>query len=265
MLAGHSGVNTASPAYAADLLNKALRNTIILSTGCKGLDILLNDGLWTGEMVEICGVPGAGKTQLCKTVCANVVCETDTHVLFVDCCGSFVCDRFAEIVTARKAFVNPQHFDGVLSRIRLLRVLNAEGLLAEIEQTEQELISKKQVFYSDLRLVVVDSINALVSPILGGGQTQGHMIMTKIGRILKRLAVEHNLAVIVTNSAVKDAANEGYKPALGKTWKSMPSTRLFLQTTEYSNRYHARLIKSNIHIARDPVSLTIGARGVEDV
>ncbi|XP_065055391.1 DNA repair protein RAD51 homolog 4-like isoform X3 [Rhopilema esculentum] len=204
MLAGHSGVNTASPAYAADLLNKALRNTIILSTGCKGLDILLNDGLWTGEMVEICGVPGAGKTQ---------------------------------------------HFDGVLSRIRLLRVLNAEGLLAEIEQTEQELISKKQVFYSDLRLVVVDSINALVSPILGGGQTQGHMIMTKIGRILKRLAVEHNLAVIVTNSAVKDAANEGYKPALGKTWKSMPSTRLFLQTTEYSNRYHARLIKSNIHVS----------------
>ncbi|XP_065055392.1 DNA repair protein RAD51 homolog 4-like isoform X4 [Rhopilema esculentum] len=195
MLAGHSGVNTASPAYAADLLNKALRNTIILSTGCKGLDILLNDGLWTGEMVEICGVPGAGKTQLCKTVCANVVCETDTHVLFVDCCGSFVCDRFAEIVTARKAFVNPQHFDGVLSRIRLLRVLNAEGLLAEIEQTEQELISK------------------------------------------------------VTNSAVKDAANEGYKPALGKTWKSMPSTRLFLQTTEYSNRYHARLIKSNIHVS----------------
>ena len=44
----------------------------------------------------------------------------------------------------------------------------------------------------------MDSINALVSPILGGGQTQGHMIMTKIGRILKRLAVEHNLAVIVS-------------------------------------------------------------------
>ena len=28
------------------------------------LDILLNDGLWTGEMVEIYGVPGAGKTQV---------------------------------------------------------------------------------------------------------------------------------------------------------------------------------------------------------
>ena len=37
----------------------------IINSFCYSLDVLLDGGLWTGELVEICGVPGSGKTQVC--------------------------------------------------------------------------------------------------------------------------------------------------------------------------------------------------------
>ena len=49
-----------------------------------------------------------------------------------------------------------------------------------------------------MKLLIVDGINSLISPILGGGQAQGHMLMMEIGRILKKIAVKHNIACIVS-------------------------------------------------------------------
>ena len=49
-----------------------------------------------------------------------------------------------------------------------------------------------------MKLLILDSITPLISPILGGGQAQGHMLMMEIGRILKRLAFEHNIVTVVS-------------------------------------------------------------------
>ena len=46
--------------YWGVLYNKFMINSFSCS-----LDGLLDGGLWTGELVEICGVPGSGKTQVC--------------------------------------------------------------------------------------------------------------------------------------------------------------------------------------------------------
>ena len=50
-----------------------------------------------------------------------------------------------------------------------------------------------------MKLLIVDSINSLISPILGGGQTHGHMLMMELGRVIKQIAVKHNIACIVSN------------------------------------------------------------------
>lgn len=49
-----------------------------------------------------------------------------------------------------------------------------------------------------MKLLIVDSINSLISPILGGGQTHGHMVMMELGRVMKQIAVKHNIACIVS-------------------------------------------------------------------
>ncbi|GFR41030.1 hypothetical protein Agub_g1463, partial [Astrephomene gubernaculifera] len=50
------------------------------------------------------------------------------------------------------------------------------------------------------RLLVVDSVSALLSTVLGSNQhTQGTALLTAVGRMLKQLAERYSIAVLVTN------------------------------------------------------------------
>ena len=54
-----------------------------------------------------------------------------------------------------------------------------------------------------LRLLVIDSVSALLSPALGGlKQPLGHVLMLELARSLKALSTHHRLAVIVRSSPV---------------------------------------------------------------
>ena len=55
----------AAPAMsAATLLDMALANRLTISTGCHTIDDMLGGGLRTGEVTEVAGGPGSGKTQV---------------------------------------------------------------------------------------------------------------------------------------------------------------------------------------------------------
>ncbi|XP_021784624.2 DNA repair protein RAD51 homolog 4 isoform X3 [Papio anubis] len=54
---------SAFPLNGADLYEELKTSTAILSTGIGSLDKLLDAGLYTGEVTEIVGGPGSGKTQ----------------------------------------------------------------------------------------------------------------------------------------------------------------------------------------------------------
>ena len=55
----------------------------------------------------------------------------------------------------------------------------------------------------ELHLLVIDSVSALVAPILGGArQSQGHVLMTTLGQQLRQLADRFGVAVLVTNHTV---------------------------------------------------------------
>ncbi|GFS30663.1 RmlC-like cupins superfamily protein [Actinidia rufa] len=100
-----------------------------------------------------------------------------------------------------------------------------------------------------VRLLIVDSISSLITPVLGGSGSHGHALMISAGSFLKRLAHEHNLAVLIflspgsgRNLMAKAVTNhvvggEGgaLKPALGESWKSIPHVRLQLSREHGSN------------------------------
>ncbi|NWX19108.1 RA51D protein, partial [Aegotheles bennettii] len=83
-----------------------------------------------------------------------------------------------------------------------------------------------------VKIVVIDSVSAVIYPLLGGKQSEGLAIMMQLARELKTLAKEFSLAVVVTNQVTRDSSTGQLKPALGRSWSFMPSTRVLLESKE---------------------------------
>ncbi|NXF20449.1 RA51D protein, partial [Rhodinocichla rosea] len=83
-----------------------------------------------------------------------------------------------------------------------------------------------------LKVVVLDSVSAVIYPLLGGRQSEGLALMMQLSRELKTLAREFSLAVVVTNQVTRDSSTGPLKPALGRSWSFVPSTRVLLESKE---------------------------------
>ncbi|XP_053767178.1 DNA repair protein RAD51 homolog 4 isoform X3 [Desmodus rotundus] len=92
---------SAFPFNGADLYEELKTSTAILSTGIGSLDKLLDAGLYTGEVTEIVGVPGSGKTQVCLCVAANVAHGLQQNVLYIDSNGGLTASRILQLLQAR--------------------------------------------------------------------------------------------------------------------------------------------------------------------
>ncbi|NXR12500.1 RA51D protein, partial [Semnornis frantzii] len=92
-----------------------------------------------------------------------------------------------------------------------------------------------------LRVLVIDSVSAVIYPLLGGRQSEGLAIMMQLARELKTLAREFSLAVVVTNQVTRDSSSSAPpKPALGRSWSFVPSTRVLLESKEGSGERGGR-------------------------
>src|SRR5271156_2243290 len=90
---------------ASDLLIRR-QNITRISTGSKNIDDLLGAGIETWAITEFYGEFGAGKTQICHTLCCMVQQPIgegglDGGVVYIDTEGTFRPERVSEIATAR--------------------------------------------------------------------------------------------------------------------------------------------------------------------
>ncbi|XP_065830808.1 DNA repair protein RAD51 homolog 4-like [Oscarella lobularis] len=227
------------PIVGTELLRRFLVSTSVLPTGCLALDRLLDGGLLAGDVVELVGSTATGKTQLCLLLCA-VACSRDSQcALYIDCNANFSGVRLRQLVPE----VDEAKVNDVLRRVRCIE---AHGIFRVIEILEEVGTKMIQIpsdsFYDNLKLIIIDSVAAVTSPILGGQQIQGHKLMMDMARLFKILATEFNLIVMCTNNVVY--GNDGeVRPSLGKTWSHVPSTRLLLEMT--SSRRTASITKSS--------------------
>ncbi|ONI00089.1 hypothetical protein PRUPE_6G066800 [Prunus persica] len=114
-----------------ELLDDALHNKHVLSTGREGIDLLLGGGLREGQLTEIVGPSSCGKTQAGKRIFQRIM-------------NSIVCHSVFDIFT----------MFNVLHRL----VINFPSQLQKGGQ---------------VRLLIVDSISSLITPILGNSGSQG--------------------------------------------------------------------------------------------
>ncbi|XP_036306599.1 DNA repair protein RAD51 homolog 4 isoform X2 [Pipistrellus kuhlii] len=176
---------SAFPCNGADLYEELKTSTAILSTGIASLDKLLDAGLYTGEVTEISGGPGSGKTQA-----------------------------------------------GALQRIQVVRAFDIFQMLDVLQDLRGAVAQQVSDSSGTVKVVIVDSVTAVVSPLLGGQQREGLALMMQLALELKTLARDLGVAVVVTNHMTRDWDSGKLKPALGRSWSFVPSTRIVLAVSE---------------------------------
>ncbi|XP_032242256.1 DNA repair protein RAD51 homolog 4 isoform X2 [Nematostella vectensis] len=212
------------PVCGSDFLDTITSTFCILSTGCDNWDELLDGGLYSGEITELVGAAGSGKTQACMSIASSVTLNLEKNALYIDTGGAFSSQRVQEIICEKDASLSEQDSIASLSRLRCVQAFDVFSVLDCVETTKRHINQEDDPFYQDLRLIIVDSVAAIITPILG------HTMMVHLARQLKSLAVDYALSILITNNVVSDSSVAGsVKPALGQTWAHFPNTRVFLQ------------------------------------
>ncbi|CAJ2678755.1 unnamed protein product [Trifolium pratense] len=213
------------------LVEDARQNKHVFSTGCQGIDALIGGGLRVGQLTELVGPSSSGKTQVCL-MSASTVAKHNCSVIYLDTGNSFSPQRVAHFIGQSSDYVSGNQADrrllqNVLDRIICYPVFDVYQMFDLLHQLKNNLRSKIGKSDRHVKLLIVDSISSLITPILRGSGPQGHTLMISAGFLLKQLAHEHNITVLVTNHVVGgDDGNS--KPALGESWKSVPHVRLLL-------------------------------------
>ncbi|XP_043819123.1 DNA repair protein RAD51 homolog 4 isoform X1 [Dromiciops gliroides] len=220
------------PFNGADLYEELKTTTAILATGIASLDKLLDSGLYTGEVTEITGAPASGKTQVCLCTAANVAYSLGQNVLYIDSTGGLTASRLLQLLQARTEDEEEQA--GALQRIHVIRVFDIFQMLDTLQDLRSSISQQVTSALGPVKIVVVDSVSAVISPLLGGQHSEGLALMMQLARELKTLARELGIAVLVTNHVTRERESGRLKPALGRSWSFVPSTRVLLEAREGS-------------------------------
>nr|XP_018679769.1 PREDICTED: DNA repair protein RAD51 homolog 4 isoform X4 [Musa acuminata subsp. malaccensis] len=133
----------------------------------------------------------------------------------------------------------------IMSSILCHSLFDIFELLDVLHQLECKLKHQVKSSGNRIRLLIVDSISSLITPILGGKNSQGRLMMITTGILLKKIANEYNLSVLVTNHMVGGEGGS-LKPALGESWKNIPHVRLSLSRDQGSNVCNVSILKHTI-------------------
>ncbi|KAG5879905.1 hypothetical protein JTB14_018448 [Gonioctena quinquepunctata] len=214
---------SARPENAFDYYQYILHHCAIIQTGVKNLDQLLEGGLFTSNIYEICGLPSSGKTLFCLTLLKNVALSmTNTRIYYLDTKFDF---------RAKKM----KHMLNHLGKEKVVEVMN--NIMVSRIQTKQELldtlIELRELVQngSNIKLVIIDSLPPLY--LQSCDPTESNSFLNYMVNILRYLVVKGNIVIIVTNLLTLwndgDFKNKNVmkeRIACGSYWYNVPNVRL---------------------------------------
>lgn len=247
-------------------------------TFCAALDNLIGGGIPLGKITEICGTPGAGKTQLGIQLAVDVQIPElfggiHGECVYIDCEGSFIVDRVVEVSEAaleHLSTVAQDDFDlqdtlknisleSFLSKIHLYRCHDYVQLVAL-----SHILPKFLSEHSRVKLIVLDSIAFHFRYDFEDMALRSRLLQGLAQRFLQ-MANDHKLAVVFMNQMTTKVSKMGSStlvPALGQVWGHVCTTRVLL-CSEQGKRF-AQLLKSSSH-KEGKVMFDIRKDGFRDV
>ncbi|GJQ73540.1 hypothetical protein Trydic_g13890 [Trypoxylus dichotomus] len=218
-----------------------------LYTFNKELDELLEDELIPGNIIEICGEPGTGKTQVCFLLSINVqlpkwVGGKEGGALYLCTNYNFSTERLKElsrnmlrslaamqISKERRSSLNSFSIDTILKNIHHIQINTFDEFIATVVYLQKWLKCNK------VCLLVIDCITPIIQQL--DYTEKRHFIYNFFGKIQK-LATEYGFVVIITNNITLRAKSidNAYKtPALGEAYFHRINSRILLERP--SGRY----------------------------
>lgn len=249
---------------ARDLLEEEKKKKHI-STGSKNLDDVLGGGVRTGEITEIAGPYGVGKTEIVCTLAVNTISQLGMGVVVYDTEETFSAARLYEIAEKRGA--NP---DLVLSQVQYRKIPDTDSLILSLEN-EHQTIKKYNV-----GLLAIDS---LVSPFRTEyiGREMLAARQQKINRCIRWLlnnSSAYNFAAVITNQVISSPVPFYYQarpeelnpPVGGNIIAHGVNNRLYIRRAHREGKevYIASLIDSS-YLPRAETPIQIQAAGVTDI
>ncbi|KAG8180176.1 hypothetical protein JTE90_020472 [Oedothorax gibbosus] len=244
---------------ASSLFNDLLETISILDTGSKSLNRFLKGGVYTGEITEIHGPPGSGKTQFCLSVISNLILESNSTVLYLDTSGNFTGKRLLLMLQKSN---DKQDFTKKLQNVKIMRIYDIYDLFDSIESLVSELNKQESRFSRHLKLLVLDSVTPLLAPCFGSKFLDAVSLINNLAQQLNGLCSDHKLSVLVCNNTVQ-AKGSLIKPALGMPWKYVPTVSLSIEKS--NNPVHKiKTVKSCRSGLSGSVSFKISEAGITD-
>eukprot|EP01134_Creolimax_fragrantissima_P001911 CFRG1911T1 len=243
------------PQSAVNLLDQQIRSTSVIPVGTESLDYILHGGLYTGEITEICGLPGTGKTQICLSATMSCISTPNSEgkVIYIDSSNNFSATRllqfsFRLLTLDRSNVESAQHLLRNVYHYPATNVHTLLRLLHSLLESFNTSVSTSPFInfphdIGSIRLVIIDSICPILAPILTQ-HPRGHSLMMSVITVLRKLTKNHNIAVLLANSAIKGASD--CKPALGTSWISAVDVRM--NVSHHDNK-NLGLDYKNAHLA----------------
>ena len=223
------------------------------------LDELFGGGLRRGQLVEIFGSWGSGKTQFCFTA----VVESKQKVIFVDSEETFSVERIKEIARARGK--SDEEIANLDKRILLYKPRDWREQLAILHQLPEA---------DDVDLIIVDSLMAFFreEEDFVGRQTlplRQSLARIHLSKLKRDIGKRYNAVVIITNQVTAVPDSNPYTPNYekeqgvgGYSIHHVPQVILYFRKAKDPKRI-ARVMKSNEHANEERV-FKLGVSGIED-
>ncbi|KAF5840734.1 DNA repair protein RAD51-like protein B [Dunaliella salina] len=239
---------------------------VMLSTGSKDVDDILDGGIETGSVTEVFGESRMGKTQLCHTLC--VTCQLPVEMggaegkaLYIDTEGCFRPQRISQI--AEKFGLNVEE---VLENVAYARAHNTEHQMKLLQEAAAMMAESR------FGVVIVDSVTALFRTEYVGRQELAprQNALGRFMRALHRMADEFGVAVVVTNQMVAtnlDNTQPGFVkppqvgPIGGHIMAHASTTRLFMKKGKGGSNRVLKIVASPSLAEREAI-FSISTEGI---
>ncbi|KAH8738945.1 hypothetical protein FG386_000811 [Cryptosporidium ryanae] len=234
---------------ALELFKHEATSSNRIKTSSKKLDNILSGGVIIGKgILELCGVPGTGKTQLCKQLSLNIQIPKNIggpglNAIYIDTEGSFSTNRLKEISKNTINYIKNNGGDENIVTDDLIRNIKYVRIFDMDELNNIMLILPNICRDNKIGIIIIDSISMLIRMCDLDNQSYRLKMQQKIARQLEDMSKKYTLSVIVTNhmttryyESKEDSLNNNIKlpdanlePSLGLSWNSLICDRLLLR------------------------------------
>ncbi|EFX05979.1 DNA repair protein [Grosmannia clavigera kw1407] len=224
-----------------------------ISTLDDGLDAALGGGFVPGQLAEIVGESGAGKTQLLLALLLAVQLPPPRGLgrkaLYIATEAPLPTGRLAQMVRTNRVLAgtvtDADTKPSPAAFLANIATINTPDLEAQEHILTHQLPVQLDKAAGAFGLVVMDSVAANFRPFFGGSSSTGStgeslaarsLELARLGMLLRSLAQKHNLAVVVANQ-VADRFDRADRPSLSAkrprpdVWPSPHRTTLLSQPT----------------------------------